>query len=151
MFVPAVSGDKSDANQPQDVKIWDGIVMKAKCKSKERHLKNGVRDKVVAITDEGEQDSGFELIRVSDEGQGIGESFVIHTMELGSKMRLTYAITYLSNQAKTIGGGLRPAQTHTMLFTLRHLTLGLVRMCAHWCGRTNRLKMLRPTECDRCA
>ncbi len=59
-------------------------------------MKNGVRYKVVAITDEADEDPYFELSRVKDEGEVVGESFLMDKMELGSKMRLTHAITYLS-------------------------------------------------------
>ena len=127
VFVPAVYGDKADANQPQDMKVWKGIVLMARCGSKEKHLKNGVRYKVVAITDEGDEDPYFELSRVKDEGEVVGESFLMDKMELGSKMRLTHAITYFSSQARTIVGGLRLAQTDSRLFTLRHLIVGLGR------------------------
>ncbi len=66
---------------------------------------------------------------MNDEGDEIGESFVMDKKELGSKMRLTHAITYFSNssQARTIVGGLRLAQTNSRLFTLRHLIVGLGR------------------------
>ena len=90
-------------------------------------MKNGVRYKVVAITDEGDEDPYFELSRVKDEGEVVGESFLMDKMELGSKMRLTHAITYFSSQARTIVGGLRLAQTSSRLFTLRHLIVGLGR------------------------
>ena len=90
-------------------------------------LKNGVRYRVVAITDEGDGDPCFELIQVNDEGTEIGASFVMDKRELGSKMRLTHAITYFSSQARTIVSGLRLAQTDSKLFTLRHLIVGLGR------------------------
>ncbi len=35
VLVPAVYGDKENANQPQDMKVWEGIVLMARCKSKE--------------------------------------------------------------------------------------------------------------------
>jgi len=127
VLVPAVYGDKTDANQPQDMNIWEGIVLMARCRSKEKHLKNGVRYRVVAITDEGKRDRCFELRRVNDEGEAVGESFVMDEKELGAKMRLTHGITYFSSQARTIVGGLRLAQTDSRLFTLRHLIVGLGR------------------------
>ena len=95
----------------------------ARCGSKEKDLKNGVRYKVVEITDE----ANFELRRVKDQGEVVGESFLMTKEELGSKMRLTHAITYFSSQARTIVGGLRLAQTNSRLFTLRHLIVGLGR------------------------
>ena len=90
-------------------------------------MKNGVRYKVVAITDEDDGDHCFELRRVKDKGEAVGESFVMEKKELGSKMRLPHAITYFSSQARTIVGGLRLAQTDSRLFTLRHLIVGLGR------------------------
>ena len=99
VFVPVVYGDKNDANQPQDMKVWEGIVLMARCGSNEKHLKNGVRYKVVEITDEGDEDPNFELRRVKDQGEVVGESFLMTKEELGSKMRLTHAITYFSSQA----------------------------------------------------
>ena len=127
VLVPAVYGDKNDANQPQDMKVWEGIVLMARCGSNEKHLKNGVLYKVVAITDEGDEGHCFELCRVKDQGEEIGESFIMDKSELGSKMRLTHAITYFSSQARTIVGGLRLSQTNSRLFTLRHLIVGLGR------------------------
>jgi hypothetical protein len=47
--------------------------------------------------------------------------------ELGNKMRLSYAITYFSSQARTINGPLRLAQTSSRNFSLRHLIVGLGR------------------------
>jgi len=127
VFVPAVCRDKGDANQPQDMKVWEGITLMARCGSNEKHTKNGVRYKIVALTDEGDEDPNFELRRVKDQGEVVGESFLMTKEELGSKMRLTHAITYFSSQARTIVGGLRLAQTNSRLFTLRHLIVGLGR------------------------
>ena len=109
------------------MKVWEGIVLMARCGSKEKHLKNGVRYKIVAVTDEGEEGHYFELRRVKDQGELVGESFLMSKEELGSKMRLTHAVTYFSTQARTIVGALRLAQTSSRLFTLRHLIVGLGR------------------------
>ena len=99
----------------------------ARCGSNEKHLKNGVRYQVVKITDEGDEDPNFELRQVKDQGEVVGESFLMTKEELGSKMRLTHAITYFSSQARTIVGGLRLAQTSSRFFTLRYLIVGLGR------------------------
>ena len=64
---------------------------------------------------------------LTSEGEVVGERFLMDKMELGSKMRLTHAITYFSSQARTIVGGLRLARTSSRLFTLRHLIVGLGR------------------------
>jgi len=47
--------------------------------------------------------------------------------ELGAKMRMSYAITYFSCQARTLSSGVRLAQTDSERFTLRHLVVGLGR------------------------
>ena len=112
VFVPAVHAGTSwkDANQPQDMRVWEGIVLVARCGSKEKYLKNGVRYKVLAITAESDSDDDievshqFEMASVNDEGEQVGTSFVLTKEELGSKMRLSHAITYLSRQARTIIG-----------------------------------------------
>ena len=109
------------------MKVWERIVLMARCGSNEKHLKNGVRYKIVAHTDEGDEDPNFELRRVKDQGEVVGESFLMTKTEPGSKMRLTHAITYFSSQARTVVGGLRLAQTNSRLFTLRHLIVGLGR------------------------
>ena len=96
-------------------------------------MKNGVRYKLLAITAESDSDdeeaapSNFEMTAVNDEDEPLGTSFVLTIQELGSKMRLSHAITYFSSQARTIHGGLRLAQTSSKLFTLRHLIVGLGR------------------------
>ena len=69
----------------------------------------------------------FETIAVKDDDQETGESFIMTADEFGNKMRLPYAITYFSSQARTINGPLRLAQTSSKNFTLRHLIVGLGR------------------------
>ena len=127
VFIPANPDNRSEANQPQDMWIYEGIVLVARCKTNERHLKNGVRYKVRAITEEDDDQPCFEMIAVTDDDQESGESFVMTATELGKKMRLSYAITYFSSQARTINGPLRLAQTSSKNFTLRHLIVGLGR------------------------
>ena len=128
VFIPANPDNRSEANQPQDMWIYEGIVLVARCKTNERHLKNGVRYKVRAITEEEDDDQPcFEMIAVTDDDQESGESFIMTAAELGKKMRLSYAITYFSSQARTINGPLRLAQTSSKNFTLRHLIVGLGR------------------------
>ena len=107
------------------MKIYEGIVLIARCKSHDKHVKNGVRYKVRAITEE--EGYKFEMITVTDEDKESGKSFFMTADELGNKMRLSYAITYFSSQARTINGPLRLAQTSNKKFTLRHLIVGLGR------------------------
>ena len=125
--VPANFDKSNEANQPQDMRIYKDIVLIARCKSHEKHLKNGVRYKVKAITEEDDDQHSFEMIAVADDNKENGESFIMTADELGSKMRLSYAITYFSSQARTINGPLRLAQTSNKNFTLRHLIVGLGR------------------------
>ena len=131
VFIPANPDKRSErvneANQPQDMWVYEGIVLVARCKTNERHLKNGVRYKVRAITEEDDDQPCFEMIAVTDDDQESGESFVMTAAELGKNMRLSYAITYFSSQARTINGPLRLAQTSSKNFTLRHLIVGLGR------------------------
>jgi len=69
----------------------------------------------------------FELAQCDDDNQVKGEPFIMDAAELGTKMRMTYAITYFSSQARTLKGGVRLAQTDSERFTLRHLVVGLGR------------------------
>jgi hypothetical protein len=49
------------------------------------------------------------------------------TPEVPKKLRLTYAITYDSSQARTLYGRVRLVQTDHMHMTLRRLIVGLGR------------------------
>ena len=69
----------------------------------------------------------FGMITLTDEDEQVGDSFFLSKEELGSKMRLSHAITYFSSQARTIHGPLRLAQTSNRRFTIRHLIVGLGR------------------------
>jgi len=122
------------ANLPQDMWVWEGIVLMAVCSSNEQHLKNGLRYRVVAIEDaenstEDEPHYVFELARVGDDNEFAAgtKSFTLDEKELGSKLRLTHAVTYFSSQARTVKGRLRLSQTSNRLFTIRHLIVGLGR------------------------
>ena len=96
----------------------------ARCMSVDRHIKNGLRYKVVSILT---NDKTFELVAIDDDGAATGESFVMSETDLSLNMRLTHAITYFSSQARTIKGSLRLEQTSAKLFTIRHLIVGLGR------------------------
>ena len=67
------------------------------------------------------------MIAVADDNREIGESSFMTPEDIGSKMRLSYAITYFSSQARTINGPLRLAQTSHKNFTLMRLIVGLGR------------------------
>ena len=82
--------------------VWAGIVLIARCGSKEHNLKNGVRYKLLGIMPESDSDDeeaaspNFEMTAVDDEDKPLGTSFVLTIQELGSKMRLSHATTYFS-------------------------------------------------------
>ena len=94
-------------------------------------LKNGVRYKILSITEEEDQNKVlthmYEMITITDEDEHVGNSFFLSKEEMGSKMRLSHAITYFSSQARTIHGPLWFAQTSNKRFTIRHLIVGLGR------------------------
>ena len=121
VLVPAASANNLP-NQPQDMLIWQGIVLMAIVPQSGALVKNGVRYEVLNVGD-----NQFELVAIHDDGARTSESFVVDKKELGSNFRLTHALTYFSAQARTIHGGVRLAQTSRKRFTLRHLVLGLGR------------------------
>ena len=121
VLVPAASANNLP-NQPQDMLIWQGIVLMAIVPQSGTLVKNGVRYEVLEVGD-----NQFELVAIHDDGARASESFVVDKKELGSNFRLTHALTYFSAQARTIHGGIRLAQTSNKRFTLRHLVLGLRR------------------------
>ena len=69
----------------------------------------------------------FKLALCDDDDAVKGSPFEMDATELGTKMRMTYAITYFSCQARTLKHGVRLAQTDSEHFTLRHLIVGLGR------------------------
>ena len=122
VLVPAASANNLP-NQPQDMRIWQGIVLMAIVPQSGALVKNGVRYEVLNV----EGDNQFELVAIHDDGARTSENFIVDKKELGSNFRLTHALTYFSAQARTIHGGIRLAQTSRKCFTLRHLVLGLGR------------------------
>jgi hypothetical protein len=110
------------ANQPQDMRLWRGIIAMAMCKSSDAMLRNGLRYQVLDWVG-----NDFQLARVDDDAQRIGEPFVIGKDVVAEKLRLTHALCYFSAQARTIRGPLRLAQTDHEHFSLRHLIVGLGR------------------------
>ena len=111
---------KSDGGE-QDMKLWPGITLQAAVTDR-KHLKNALRYQVLEVTEE-----TCSLARVNDEGKGVGEQFTMPTPEVPKKLRLTYAITYDSSQARTLYGHVRLVQTDHMHMTLRRLIVGLGR------------------------
>ena len=126
-----------DANLPQDMKIWEGIVLMARVKGgmlkvKQEDddwvtLQNGRRYQVVAIAVTEGGATEFEMACVDDEDKKVSETFMMSEEDLARTMRLTHAFTYYSSQARTIRGELRLCDTDHRHFTLRTLIVGLGR------------------------
>ena len=127
-----------DANQPQDMKIWEGIVLMARvsgtCSIKQPSceaftLQNGRRYKVISITtaDSHEIEPKFKMACINDKDEEVSATFMMSEQDLAKTMRLTHAFTYYSSQARTIRGVIRLCDTDHRNFTLRHLIVGLGR------------------------
>ena len=117
--VLAKCGDRNEA--AQDMRLWPGILLQSAVTDR-KHLKNALRYKVEEVT----KDTTL-LTRVNDEGEVVGEQFSMPTAEVPMKLRLTYAITYDSSQARTLYGNVRLVQTDHYHMTLRRLIVGLGR------------------------
>ena len=122
VFVPAPKAVCHEANKPQDMYVWPGIVLMARCKSADPKVTNGIRYLVSGVLD-----GDFELAPIDDHDAATGASFRMDAAEMGVKMRLTHAITYFSSQARTIHNGLRLTDTDKARFSIRHLIVGLGR------------------------
>jgi hypothetical protein len=109
------------ANQPQDMRVWVGLVLMAVCGSSHKVLKNGLRYRVEGLGE------SLTLLRVGDKGEQRGEPFTLAVAEVAKNLRLTHAMCYYATQARTIYGQLRLAQTSHRMFTLTHLIVGLGR------------------------
>ena len=126
-----------DANQPQDMKIWEGIVLMARVKGTLKikqpngspfNLQNGRRYQVVSIAvAEDDAEPEFEMACINDQDEQVSATFMMSKQDLATTMRLTHAFTYYSSQARTIYGDLRLCDTDHRRFTLRHLIVGLGR------------------------
>ena len=139
VLVKAPEHAARDANQPQDMKIWEGIVLMARVngmlKIKQANggpfnLQNGRRYQVVSIAvaeDDAEPEFEFEMACINDKNEKVSETFMMSKQDLAKTMRLTHAFTYYSSQARTIRGDIRLCDTDHRHFTLRHLIVGLGR------------------------
>ena len=105
----------------QDVRLWPGLVLQAAITDR-THLINALRYRVVEVTEE-----TTLLVRVNDTDEVVGEPFSMPTENVPLKLRLTYAITYDSSQARTLYGNVRLVQTDHSHMTLRRLIVGLGR------------------------
>ena len=122
VFVPEPKAVCHEAKKPQDMYVWPGIVLMARCKSGDPKVTNGIRYLVSGIPD-GE----FELTPIDDNDEATGKSESMDADELSAKMRLTHAITDFPSQARTIHNGLRLTDTDKARFSIRHLIVGLGR------------------------
>ena len=137
VFVKKPEDAVRDANQPQDMKIWEGIVLMARVngmlKIKQTNggpfnLQNGRRYQVVSIAvAEDDAEPEFEMACINDKNEKVSETFMMSKQDLSKTMRLTHAFTYFSSQARTVRGDLRLCDTDHRHFTLRHLIVGLGR------------------------
>ena len=109
------------ANQPQDMRVWVGLVLMAVCQSSHKVLKNGLRYRVEELGE------SLTLLCVGDKGEPRGEPFSLAVAEVAKNLRLAHAMCYYSTQARTIYGPMRLAQTRHMMFTMTHLIVGLGR------------------------
>ena len=125
-----------DANKPQDMRIWEGIVLMARVKGMLKiktaggdwaTLQNGRRYQVVAIAVTEDCATEFEMACVNDKDEKVSETFMMSEEDLARNMRLTHAFTYYSSQARTIRGELRLCDTDFKNFTLECLIVGLGR------------------------
>ena len=125
-----------DAHKPQDMRIWEGIVLMARVKGMLKiktaggesiTLQNGRRYQVVSIAVTEDDATVFEMACVNDKDEKVSETFMMSDEDLARTMRLTHAFTYFSSQARTIRGELRLCDTDHRHFSLRHLIVGLGR------------------------
>ena len=108
----------------QSMRLWPGIVLQAAVTEKRGgyNHKNALRYRLRSVTPE-----AAELACIKDCGEEVGEPFAMPTALLPYKLRLTYAITYDSSQARTLYGKIRLTQTGHPHMTLRRLIVGLGR------------------------
>jgi hypothetical protein len=108
-------------NKPQDMFVWIGLVVIG-CGNNNR-IKNGLRYRVVDI-----KDDMFSIIRIDDDDQLVDDIRIeMEVDELTMSSRLSHAVTYFSQQARTIKCSLRLLNTENKNFTIRHLIVGLGR------------------------
>ena len=127
LFAPANAvsvpylGDDTSA---QAMLLWQGMVLQSAVSDKnaEIPLLNGLRYKVCSVSSDTSR-----LVRVNDDMEEIKEQFELETKLVPAKLRLTYAITYDSSQARTLHDGVILTQTDHTNFTLRRLIVGIGR------------------------
>lgn len=120
VHVPYLGGDVG----AQPMLLWEDMVLQSAVTDKNTKipLLNGLRYKVCSVSADITQ-----LVQVNDTAEAIKEPFEMATKDVPRKLRLTYAITYDSAQARTLHGGVLLTQTDHQHFTLRRLIVGLGR------------------------
>ena len=118
--VPYLGGDTS----AQPMLLWQGMVLQSAVTDKNAKipLLNGLRYRVCSVSAE-----TTRSVRVNDKKKEVKEPFDLETKIVPAKLRLTYAITYDSSQARTLHDGVILTQTDHPHFTLRRLIVGLGR------------------------
>jgi hypothetical protein len=111
----------------QDMKLWPGIILLAAVT--EKKLKNALRYRVIEV-----DHTSTKLVQIDDDdktkserGEGDDDILLLPTQEVPHKMRLSYAITYDSSQARTLRGGVILTQTDSTRMSLRRLIVGIGR------------------------
>ena len=122
LFEEAGTPTQGCANEPQDMRVWVGIVLVAV--GSDKQLNNGLRYQPITLPGE---ETGFVVQNIDDKGVLTGEIYNMDAKRFADTLRLTHAICYFSTQARTISGPLRLSQTTHKHFTIRHLIVG--------CGR----------------
>ena len=108
-------------NKPQDMFVWIGLIVIG-C-GKRGIVKNGLRYRIVDI-----KDSWFSINHIDDDDHLVGDNRIeLGTDELALNTRLSHAVTYFSQQARTIKSPLRLLNTESDNFEIRDLIVGLGR------------------------
>ena len=68
------------------MRLYEGIVLVARCKSNEKNVKNGVRYQVRAIPEEDDDQHMFEIVAVNYDDQGTGDSSIMLTADIGNNI-----------------------------------------------------------------
>jgi hypothetical protein len=108
-------------NKPQDMWVWIGLNVIG-C-GKRGIVKNGLRYRIVDI-----KNDKFSINHIDDDDQLVGDNRIeMGADELTLSTRLSHAVTYFSQQARTIKCPLRLMNTDNPNFGIRDLIVGLGR------------------------
>jgi hypothetical protein len=106
----------------QHMKLWPGLILQG-ATTDQKHVWNALRYRVLAVSP-----TAVKLAHVNDDGEQKAEPFELLTTVVADKMRLTYAITIDSSQARTLHGNVRLTQTSHPHMSLRRLIVALGRV-----------------------